>query len=90
MGHEVINDDVGQAHTAPQALPLVRERCSASVQIRPKLCCCPPLQDRVEKVQVALQELTLEKERLLLLSANLQAELQARAAPVPLSAAMQC
>ena len=35
-------------------------------------------QDRVEEVQAALEELALEKERLLRRNADLQAELQAR------------
>ena len=39
------------------------------------------LQDRVEEVQAALEELALEKERLLRRNADLQAELQARTAP---------
>lgn len=43
------------------------------------------LQDRVEEVQAALEELALEKERLLRRNADLQAELQARAAPTPLA-----
>ena len=42
------------------------------------------LQDRVEEVQAALEELAVEKERLLRHNADLQAELQARAARVPL------
>lgn len=47
------------------------------------------LQDRVEEVQAALEELALEKERLLRRNADLQAELQARTAPTP-SAGSAC